>query len=263
MSRKWLMVLLLVCLLGLGSVVRADGDESTEDPEKKEDAEEATDAGEKSADEESDESDESEPDDDGELPKTITINGREVAIERADRTITSKITFEITFGTEVIGNITFGLFGRNCPKTVRNFVTLANPNRPTGEGYKGSKIHRIVKGFAFQGGDYLNNDGSGGWSIYGRYFRDENFSIKHFPFCLSMANSGPNTNASQFFVPVIRTSWLDGKHVVFGQVLHGHKIAKQINDIKTNAFDRPYRQVYISNTWTEMYKKDYLKKTEL
>ena len=139
-------------------------------------------------------------------------------IERADRTITSKVTFEITFGNEMIGNITFGLFGRNCPKTVRNFVTLANPNRPDGEGYRGSKIHRIVKGFAFQGkknclkitnllkivsksfkgGDYLNNDGSGGWSIYGRYFRDENFAIKHFPFCLSMANSGLiNTNFRQ------------------------------------------------------------------
>merc|ERR1712168_458683 len=197
------------------------------------------------------------------LPDTITINGREIPLERADRTITSKVTMEITFGHEVVGNITFGLFGRTCPKTVRNFITLANPNRPDGEGYRGSKIHRIVKGFAFQGGDYLNNDGSGGWSIYGRFFRDENFSIKHFPFCLSMANSGPNTNASQFFVPVIRTSWLDNKHVVFGQVIEGHKIAKQINDIKTNAFDRPYRQVFISNTWTEMYKKDYLKKTEL
>ena len=78
-------------------------------------------------------------------------NGKEIPIERADRTITSKVTFEISFGQEAMGNITFGLFGRTCPKTVRNFVTLANPNRPVGEGYKGSKFHRIVKGFAFQG----------------------------------------------------------------------------------------------------------------
>ncbi|XP_002123158.2 peptidyl-prolyl cis-trans isomerase B-like [Ciona intestinalis] len=198
-------------------------------------------------------------DTDEKLPDTITINGKEIPIERADRTITSKVTLEITFGQEAIGNITFGLFGRTCPKTVRNFVTLANPNRPTGEGYKGSKLHRIVRGFAFQGGDFLNNDGSGGWSIYGRYFRDENFAIKHFPFCLSMANSGPNTNASQFFVPVIRTSWLDGKHVVFGQIISGHRTAKKINEVKCNSYDRPYRQVWISNTWTEVYKKNQIK----
>jgi len=260
-SPKWILVFFLICLIGIGQV-RADDVQEEETPQVESDDS----AGEKPQDEKpQDENEQEDSDDgeDGELPETITINGREVPIERADRTITSKVTMEVTFGTEKIGNITFGLFGRNCPKTVRNFVTLANPNRPGGEGYKGSKIHRIVKGFAFQGGDYLNNDGSGGWSIYGRYFRDENFSIKHFPFCLSMANSGPNTNASQFFVPVIRTSWLDGKHVVFGQVLQGHKIAKQINDIKTNAYDRPYRQVWISNTWTEVYKKDYLRKTEL
>ena len=85
-------------------------------------------------------------------------NGKEIPIERADRTITSKVIFEITFGQEKVGNVTFGLFGRTCPKTVRNFVTLANPNRPIGEGYKGSKIHRIVRGFAFQGTENkLNN----------------------------------------------------------------------------------------------------------
>jgi len=83
--------------------------------------------------------------------KCCLQNGRDIPIERADRTVTAKVTFEISFGTEKIGNITFGLFGRTCPKTVRNFVTLANPNRPTGEGYNGSKIHRIVRGFAFQG----------------------------------------------------------------------------------------------------------------
>lgn len=202
-------------------------------------------------------------DDDGDLPDTITIDGKEIPIERADRTVTSKVTFEVSFGTEAVGNVTFGLFGRTCPKTVRNFVTLANPNRPNGEGYKGSKFHRIVRGFAVQGGDFLNNDGSGGWSIYGRYFRDENFSIKHFPFCLSMANSGPNTNASQFFIPVLKTSWLDGKHVVFGQVQTGHKIIKKINEIKVNAYDRPYRQVWISNTWTEVYRKPAPEHSEL
>jgi len=204
-----------------------------------------------------------EDEDDDDLPDTITIDGKEIPIERADRTVTSKVTFEVSFGTEAVGNVTFGLFGRTCPKTVRNFVTLANPNRPNGEGYKGSKFHRIVRGFAVQGGDFLNNDGSGGWSIYGRYFRDENFSIKHFPFCLSMANSGPNTNASQFFIPVLRTSWLDGKHVVFGQVQEGHKIIKKINEIKVNAYDRPYRQVWISNTWTEVFRKSAPEHSEL
>jgi len=258
MSSKLLILLLLIGLIGL-----AKSEEEKKESEKVEDKKDEEVEDKKDEKVEDKDEEEEEEDKDEKLPDTIMINGREVKIERADRTITSKVTFEITFGNEMIGNITFGLFGRNCPKTVRNFVTLANPNRPDGEGYRGSKIHRIVKGFAFQGGDYLNNDGSGGWSIYGRYFRDENFAIKHFPFCLSMANSGVNTNASQFFVPVIRTSWLDGKHVVFGQVLFGHKIAKQINDIKTNAYDRPYRQVWISNTWVEVYKKDFLRKTEL
>lgn len=82
----------------------------------------------------------------------ITFQGdKEIEIERADRTVTAEVTFQISFGTEVMGNVTFGLFGKQCPKTVRNFVTLANPLRAKGEGYKGSKIHRIVRGFAIQG----------------------------------------------------------------------------------------------------------------
>jgi len=259
--------LFALCLIGL---TFADEKSSTET--KDDSSEHATDVeqpadgdGEKKEeDEKTDASVEDEDDeDDGDLPDTINIDGKEIPIERADRTVTSKVTFEVSFGTEAVGNVTFGLFGRTCPKTVRNFVTLANPNRPNGEGYKGSKFHRIVRGFAVQGGDFLNNDGSGGWSIYGRYFRDENFSIKHFPFCLSMANSGPNTNASQFFIPVLRTSWLDGKHVVFGQVQTGHKIIKKINEIKVNAYDRPYRQVWISNTWTEVYRKPAPEHSEL
>ncbi|XP_039261842.2 peptidyl-prolyl cis-trans isomerase-like [Styela clava] len=218
--------------------------EEEKDEKKEEDGAKKKDGEEKKGDKEDDE----------ELPKTIRIGDKDIPIERADRTVTAEVTMEISFGSESMGNVTFGLFGRQCPKTVRNFVTLANPVRPKGEGYKGSKIHRIVKGFAVQGGDFMNNDGSGGWSIYGKYFRDENFAINHFPFCLSMANSGPNTNGSQFFVPVIRTSWLDGKHVVFGQVTSGHKLIKSMNDIRVNRFGRPYRQVWVSDTWTKFMK---------
>lgn len=227
-------------------------EETTEDAKNEEEKKDDDDA----------KSEEEKKEDEEEAPKTINIDGREIEIERADRTVTAEVTFEISFGSEVMGNVTFGLFGKQCPKTVRNFVTLANPLRNKGEGYKGSKIHRIVRGFAVQGGDYINNDGSGGWSIYGRYFRDENFAINHFPFCLSMANAGPNTNGSQFFVPLIRTKWLDGRHVVFGQVEKGHKLIKDMNSVRVNRYNRPLRQVWISDTWTEV-KKLQRTKTEL
>ena len=130
------------------------------------------------------------------------------------------------------GRILFEVFMDKVPRTAKNFIELAN--RDQGSGYKGSDFHRIIPQFMIQGGDFTRGDGSGGYSIYGQCFEDESFRLKHDrPGLLSMANSGPNTNGSQFFITLEYLPHLDGKHVVFGQVIDGMDIVKDIETIGT------------------------------
>merc|ERR1719384_1174699 len=138
-----------------------------------------------------------------------------------------KVYFKITLDDQDAGEIVMELKADVAPKTAKNFLELCTMKN--GYGYKGCTFHRVIPDFMLQGGDFTNHNGTGGKSIYGEKFADENFKLKHTK-CgqLSMANAGPNTNGSQFFITTVKTQWLDGKHVVFGEVTKGIELVMKI-----------------------------------
>ncbi|KAK4229412.1 41 kDa peptidyl-prolyl cis-trans isomerase [Podospora fimiseda] len=175
-----------------------------------------------------------------------------MSADEAKKTTRSRVFFDVTIGNKPAGRITFELYNDVVPKTAENFRALCTGEKGIGKAgkplhYKGSGFHRIIKQFMIQGGDFTAGNGTGGESIYGAKFEDENFELKHDrPFLLSMANAGPGTNGSQFFITTVATPHLDGKHVVFGEVLTGKSVVRQLENLVTQN-DKPVKDAVIAD----------------
>jgi len=168
-----------------------------------------------------------------------------------DTTISTRVFMDVAIDNKPTGRVEIGLYGKQVPRTVENFRALCSGEKGEGSSGKplclsGSKFHRIIPGFMVQGGDFTNGDGTGGESIYGSTFEDEDFSINHDRAgILSMANSGPDSNGSQFFITLEPTPWLDGKHCVFGEVVAGMDVVRALEKIGDDD-GTPAKQAIIS-----------------